>query len=198
VATLTRRLILASQSPRRREILERLRLPFEVLASGVDENILEAQSPSDFAAKAAEAKSRDVASRITNSCLVLGSDTVVAIGGEALGKPVNRQQSAQMIQRLAGGWHEVFTGVCLVDNDSGAEKSAVGRTRVLFRHLTPDEITRYVATGEGDDKAGAYGIQGIGSGLVERIDGPYDNVVGLPATLVLQLLREMGCLLDWP
>ena len=198
MAVISRTLILASQSPRRREILERLGFQFQVIPSEVDESVLRASSPSDFALLAASAKSRDVAAKAPSNSVVLGSDTVVALNDQTLGKPKSRDEAEAMIHSLSGQWHWVFTGVSIVDSNTGVEARDVGATRVLFRDLTSAEVQRYVATGEGDDKAGAYGIQGIGSGLVEKIEGSYDNVVGLPATLVLGLLRELEYLEEWP
>ena len=167
-----------------------------MIPSEVDESVLK-PAPINFALLAASAKSRDVAAKAPSNSVVLGSDTVVALNDQTLGKPKSRDEAEAMIHSLSGQWHWVFTGVSIVDSNTGVEARDVGATRVLFRDLTSAEVQRYVATGEGDDKAGAYGIQGIGSGLV-GVEGSYDNVVGLPATLVLGLLRELEYLEEWP
>ena len=191
-------LVLASQSPRRREILKRLGIEFIVQPSTFDESQLEAAPPEAFVISAASAKCRQVASAREEPSFVLGSDTVVAVDGRDLGKPRNNDDARLMLSQLSGVWHDVWTGVC-VTRTPRMESSAIAIcTRVRFRPLTDAEIDGYVRTQEGRDKAGSYGIQGIGGGLVDRIEGSYDNVVGLPSSDCVALLQRVGCLLSWP
>lgn len=188
------RRVLASASPRRKEILQTLGIGFDVVPSAVDEPLIAGLSPEALARHHAVAKAKDVANRERG--YVLGADTVVVVDGDVLGKPVDEAEAAQMITRLAGRWHEVITGVALVWSDRVEELSVT--TRVQFRALDDGTVRRYAATGEGADKAGAYAVQGMGAGLVERIDGSYSNVVGLPAAETVRLLERAGALSEWP
>ncbi len=192
------RRVLASASPRRKEILQTLGLSFEVVPSRVDEAALELAidtgAPGVLARALAEAKARDVAERERG--YVLGADTIVVVDGAVLNKPEDDDDAASMLRRLGGRWHDVVTGVALVW-DAGAESLSVS-TRVLFRALSEERIERYVATGEGRDKAGSYAVQGIGAGLVTRIEGSWSNVVGLPAAETVDLLERSGALDGWP
>ena len=199
MATLAAPLILASGSPRRREILETLRLPFTVRRSDADETRGEGESPLDFVRRAAADKAAEVAAAVTGepAPFVLGADTEVVVDGETLGKPADDQQARKMIARLADRWHEVATGMAVVRGRAVLAVDCVV-TRVRFRALTDREVDGYVASGEGRDKAGAYAVQGLGSGLVVAIEGSYHNVVGLPAVETLELLREAGALEAWP
>ena len=190
--TAAAKLVLASASPRRRQLLEVLGLDFEVRPAEIDETPLEGESPDAYVIRLAREKSRAVAS---NSETVIAADTTVVLEGEILGKPRDRWESAQMISRLAGSRHDVLTGVavCRSTSEGALEQAAdLARTTVQFAALSPEEVAWYVATGEGDDKAGAYGIQGIGALFVEGIEGNYGNVMGLPAPLLLRLCREVG------
>jgi septum formation protein len=191
-------LVLASQSPRRREILKRLGIQFVVKASTIDESQIEAAPPEGFVISAASAKSREVAAAQEEPSFVLGSDTIVAVDAEVLGKPLNDDEARVMLTQLSGVWHEVWTGVCVTRTPQMESCAIAICTRVRFRQLTDAEINGYVRTQEGRDKAGSYGIQGIGGGLVDRIDGSYDNVVGLPSSDCVDLLRRVGCLMSWP
>jgi septum formation protein len=191
------RIILASASPRREALLTQIGLPFRVEPSGVsEEKAGRPGDPASFVEQAAFAKAEEVAARVGDG-LVLGADTVVVIGGEALGKPATTAEAREMLARLSNATHEVYTGLALVLVGGGnAVRRRVGHemTRVTFRALTPDDIEGYVATGEPMDKAGAYGIQGRGAALVERIEGCYFNVVGLPLARLVEMLREFGVL----
>jgi len=190
--------VLASASPRRKAILETLGLTFEVVVSEVDEPALVARSteraPDALASTLALAKARDVAAR--EQGFVLGADTIVVVDGAILNKPADDAEAASMLGRLSGRWHDVITGVALVW-ESQTECLSV-TTRVRFRELSVDRIQRYVATGEGRDKAGSYAVQGIGSGLVTQIEGSWSNVVGLPAAETVDLLERAGALTEWP
>lgn len=184
------KLILASASPRRRELLVRAGFEFEVRPSMIPEFPAPGESPEAFARRAAREKALDVAARAEPGTLVLGADTVVALGDEMLGKPGRAAEAAQMLRRLSGRTHRVTTAVCLVRAPDHVEAQAEEITAVTFRRLSNAEIEEYVATDEPFDKAGGYGIQGHASKFVERIEGDYSNVVGLPVALVAEMLRR--------
>jgi septum formation protein len=181
------RLILASGSPRRRQLLEQLGLTFEVRPSDVDERLLTEEGPAAAAERLARAKAERGADP---GCLTVGCDTLVAHGGAVLGKPDSPREAAAMLERLSGEEHTVYTGIALASPDR--VESAVEATRVWFRHLTASECADYTATGEPLDKAGSYGIQGFGAAIVDRIEGDYFNVMGLPIRRLLQLLEAFG------
>ncbi len=184
-------IVLASGSPRRRELLARLGLPFAVEVSDEPEIVDPTLPPERLVLALAERKARAVAARHAAG-LVVGGDTVVVLAGEVLGKPRDDADAAAMLGRLAGRSHEVWTGLAVVDAESGrVERHAVPST-LRFRPLSPAEIAAYVATGEGRDKAGAYAIQGAGGGLVETLFGCWTNVVGLPLCETAALLRRFG------
>ncbi len=181
------RLILASGSPRRRQLLEQLSLTFEVQPSDVDERLLSGEGPAEAAERLARAKAQH---RAEEGCLALGCDTLVLHGDAVLGKPDSARHAAAMLERLSGDEHMVYTGIALASPDR--VNSAVEATRVWFRHLSASECVEYAATGEPLDKAGAYGIQGFGAAIVDRIEGDYFNVMGLPIRRLLQLLEAFG------
>jgi septum formation protein len=184
------RLILASSSPRRRELLERAGFSFEVRPSKIEEIRRPDEAAEDFACRAAQEKALEVAGACPSGSLVLGADTiVVAVGGELLGKPRDEEDARRMLRLLAGATHRVITGVCLVR--APREIVALQReiTAVTFRNLDEEEIQGYLATDEPFDKAGAYGIQGLASRFVTRVEGCYFNIVGLPVALVYETLR---------
>lgn len=177
-------LILASKSPRRRELLSLITTEFEVKSAEVDEALPDGISPD----KAVEYLSKIKAQPFENGVdTVIGADTVVAVDSVILGKPSDRADAFRMIKMLSGRWHSVFTGVTVIKPEGTVTFSV--ETRVKFYDLTDGEIQAYVDTGEGDDKAGAYGIQQKGGLLVEKIDGDFFNVVGLP---VSALNRQLG------
>lgn len=186
-------LVLASASPRRRELLERAGLVFSVDAPEIDERALPLEGPADHVERLAAEKGREVAARQPER-LVLSADTVVVLDQEILGKPRDEAEAREMLGRLGGRWHEVFTGWAL--SHQGRQRVGHVRTRVLFHELAADQIATYVASGEPMDKAGAYGIQDGGSLLVAALDGDYFSVMGLPlATVCRQLVamaREAG------
>jgi len=182
------RLILASASPRRRALLEQAGFAFEVRAAeGVEPPRAVGESPADYARRSAEVKAASV-SREAPEALVLGADTVVAVGSEVLGKPADRADARRMLRRLSGRSHWVHTGIA-VAHDGRVVTSDVASTEVWFRSLSSEDIAAYVGTGEPLDKAGAYGIQGRGALLVERISGCYFAVVGLPLSRTQELLK---------
>lgn len=186
------RFILASGSPRRSELLSRIGLPFEVLVSGTDESQDGHEDARLYARAMSRNKAMEVAGKVSGDCLVLAADTVVAREGHILGKPVDRTDAFRMLRLLSNGWHEVITGLTLVRTQSMQVLTAEEITRVHFRDLDDALINRYLDTGEASDKAGAYGVQGYGSLLVERMDGDYYNVMGLPLHRLSRLLEQMG------
>jgi len=190
------RLILASASPRRRELLARLGLPFEVWPSGIEETLAPGIPAPVLATALARAKARDVADRLraagSEPALILGADTLVVLDGHPLGKPATRDEARTMLRALRGRSHEVVTAVVLLDVPGGRETAETVVSQVLMRPCDDFEIDAYVATGEPDDKAGAYAVQGAGGHLVSRVEGCYTNVVGLPLGTTARLLRAFG------
>ena len=184
-------LVLASASPRRAELLKKIGLDFIVRPAVTEEIIKPNLDLLEQVKSLALQKARVVAETLSTG-LVIGADTIVVMGQEVLGKPDSREMAVQMLSRLSGQQHQVLTGVALVDSQSGQALSEVESTLVQFRTLTLEEITAYVKTGEPLDKAGAYGIQEKGAILVERIEGCYFNVVGLPLARLVRMLKEMG------
>jgi septum formation protein len=179
-------LVLASQSPRRREILLLAGIPFTVRVADVDESLLAGESPSAYVQRLAAAKAHAVEASAEET--VLGADTTVVIDGDILAKPADVADARRMLAQLSGRRHEVLTGICLRQGaHSICEYAATG---VVFASLSSEEIDAYVATGEPMDKAGAYAIQGLASKFVERIEGDYFNVMGLPVALVYRRLRD--------
>lgn len=179
-------LVLASQSPRRREILRLAGIPFIVRVAEVDESVLDGESPADYVQRLAAAKACAVEAAADET--VLGADTTVVIDGEILAKPADAADARRMLAQLSGRQHEVLTGICL---RCGAVASCeFVATGVVFAAMSAAEIDEYVASGEPMDKAGGYAIQGLASKFVERIDGDYFNVMGLPVALVYRRLRE--------
>jgi septum formation protein len=188
------RLVLASASPRRQALLDQLGLQFEVRPSQVEE-VLEPGVPAPaLATRLALAKARDVARGLGAGppAVVLGADTLVVLDGHPLGKPGSRAQAAAMLRTLRGRGHEVVTAVAGIRTDTGRELTAVVTSRVIMRAWDDARIAAYVATGEPDDKAGAYAVQGAGGEMVERVEGCYANVVGLPLRTTARLLRALG------
>jgi septum formation protein len=184
-------LILASGSPRRRELLGRLGVPFRVVVSNVTEVADPALTPEEQTVALARRKARAVANRL-DSGNVLGADTIVVLDGALLGKPRDAADAARMLRALSGQNHRVFTGMVLVDAGSGEERISAVSTTVRFRTLRDDEIAEYIASAEPHDKAGAYAIQGLGAELVAGFDGCFSNVVGLPLCETARVLQEAG------
>ncbi|HEY4376729.1 MAG TPA: Maf family protein [Acidimicrobiales bacterium] len=182
-------LVLASGSPRRRQLLGELGLPFRVVVSDVDESPLAGEPPRDLVLRLARAKAEAVAALAPNA-VVVAADTIAVLDGEVLGKPIDEADAAAMLQRMSGTTHEVLTGVAVLA--AGELQAEVAVSRVRFAPMTTAEITDYVATGEPLDKAGAYGIQGEADRFATLVDGAFDNVVGLPLALVRRLLATAG------
>lgn len=182
---------LASTSPRRQALLKQLGIPFTVLARPVDETVAGEVPFSRLVEVLARRKAEAAAGEVAEG-LVIGADTVVVCQGRLLGKPFSAAKAKEMLAFLSGKEHEVFTGLALVQKPLLRAAVAHERTRVKFRPLAPEQINRYVATGEPLDKAGAYAIQGLGAIFIEKIEGCYFNVVGLPLALLARLMQEFG------
>ncbi|MCG0275252.1 MAG: Maf family protein [Thermosediminibacteraceae bacterium] len=182
------KLILASASPRRQALLAQVGLEFEVIPSSIDEVMPPKGLPELIATSLAEQKAMDVALRVGEG-IVIAADTVVALDDSILGKPKNEDEARKMLERLSNKWHRVFTGIAVIDAASFKKVSDYEESRVKFKALSASEIENYIKTGEPMDKAGGYGIQGKGALLVEKIEGCYYNIVGLP-------LFKLGCLLS--
>lgn len=184
-------IILASASPRRQELLANLGLDFEVKISDVDESLNEQMPPAQQVEQLAERKATAVAAQL-NRGLVIGADTLVVLGQSVLGKPADRQEAIEMIKRLQGRSHEVFTGLAVIDADTGKTVVTHQATAVRFKPMTAEQIERYVDTGEPFDKAGAYAVQGKASIFIDSIRGCYFNVVGLPVAKLADVLKVFG------
>lgn len=194
------RWILASASPRRRELLRQIELPFEVSPSEADENI-ERETPELLVEELSRRKCAEVGNRTGGECLVLGADTVVALGDQVLGKPGTQERAAEMLRMLSGKAHKVCTGVTLGEFRKGKlqrQTTFSEVTEVFLYPLSEGEIREYIASGEPMDKAGAYGIQGRFAKFVKKIHGDYNNVVGLPAARVYQEIKKLGLLEQMP
>jgi len=182
------KLILASASPRRSQLLKQIGLEFEVIPSGVDESAVFTREATEGAKLVALSKARSVAKRVTEG-LVIGADTVVVDAGEAIGKPRDMEDAVRILTQLSGKTHEVITGVALIDARTGRENVWAETTKVTFRELSDVEIREYVEVEKPLDKAGAYGIQGRAAAFVSRIEGCYFNVVGLPLASLAEKLK---------
>jgi septum formation protein len=180
-------MVLASQSPRRAEILRQAGIPFTVRVAPVDETPLPHENPADYVQRLAEAKSLAVPAATDE--IVLGADTTVVVGGEMLSKPVDAADARRMLALLSGQRHEVLTGICLRRGENRIRDHAV--TAVWFAPMSAAEIEAYAASGEPMDKAGGYAVQGAASKFIPRIEGCYFNVVGLPIALVYRHYREL-------
>ena len=185
----TPHVILASQSPRRRELLTLVGIPHEVRPADIDESYGPGELPRAHAERLAREKAAVVA-RSAPEAVVIGSDTIVVVDGDVLGKPRDEREAASMLARLAGRTHTVMTAIAV--QWQGAERSAVEEVEVGFHALTSGEIDAYIATREPMDKAGAYGIQGYGATIVARVDGDYFAVMGLPLQRMVRLMVELG------
>ena len=188
------KLILASSSSRRAEILANAGLPFSVLSSAVDESPLPGETPAALVQRLANAKADLVTARAVGPAVILAADTVVVVDDKTLGKPSSIEDARDMLQKLSGRTHSVITGVALVRLPDGERRQFIESTLVHFRPVTDQELSYYLATEESLDKAGAYAIQGVAGRYISRIEGCYFNVVGLPLSRVLSELKALG----WP
>ena len=182
-------IILASASPRRKELLQQIGIAFTTAPAHVDERALAGEEPEAYAVRVALDKARTAAKKFSSG-VIIAADTIVVLEGVILGKPADAADAERMLKMLSGQMHTVITGLAVMDAGAGKALTRTAITRVWFRNLSPERITSYVASGEPLDKAGAYGIQGKGALLVERIEGCYFNVVGLPLPLLDEMLNE--------
>lgn len=195
------KIVLASASPRRRELLAGLGLDYTVLVSNVEEQITE-REPARVVEELSAQKAGDVLQRLGSESgeelLIIGADTIVAVEGQILGKPVDEKDGAEMLKRLSGRQHQVYTGVTLYHWRRGEMRRCTFHecTQVWFYPMTQEEISWYISTGEPMDKAGAYGIQGLGNRFVKAIEGDYNNVVGLPVARLYQELKAWNLMED--
>ena len=181
------KLVLASASPRRAEILRAIGWPFEALPANIDESRHDHEDATTYVKRVARAKAEFVTPRVPGATVV-GADTVVVVDGEILGKPRDEEDARRMLRLLQGRWHQVLTGVAVFNGDSGQPRVAHEVTEVRFAEMKEDEIDWYVDSGEPMDKAGAYAIQGLGARFIKGIKGDYSNVVGLPVRLLYELV----------
>lgn len=185
------RIILASASPRRKQYLSYLGLPFEVVVPDVDESTVEGESPEQLVRRLSKLKAQAVQQRLSDDdCIIIAADTVVAFEGHVLGKPKDEEDAFNMIKMLQGKVHEVFTG-CTITSGNKTSNFAVS-TRVTFANLDDELIRTYVKSGESMDKAGSYALQGIAAALIKKVEGSVSTVVGLPICEVRECLNEFG------
>jgi len=180
----------------RKEILEKTGLPFIIDPSNSDEDMTQNLEPKDLAKALSLAKAKDVAKRHKNA-IVIGADSIITLNGKVLGKPHTEERAIEMLTELSGSIHSAITGYTIIDTDSGKIVSDAVETKIYFRKLTQDEIKNYVATGKPLDKAGAYAIQGKGALFVEKIEGDYYNIMGLPLSAVVEKLKEFKLQKDY-
>ena len=185
-----RRLILASDSPRRRQILSEIGLSFEVISPNIEEH-LNSTPPAEHVVNYSLEKVKAVSQQVSRG-IILGADTIVVLESATLGKPKSKEEALQMLSKLGGRTHTVYSGVAILDVEKERSLTGYQTTEVTFNQLDGAEIERYLSTGEYVDKAGAYGIQGMGSLLVKKIKGDLDNVIGLPLATVRKLLAEVA------
>ena len=186
-----RAIILASASPRRKEILEKTGLGFKVQESWFDEKIDSSLNPRELARSLSRKKAREVA-RNHHDALVIAADTIVVLGSKLFGKPGSSKEAKEMLRAFSGKTHRVITGFTIIDTAGKKELSRSVESKVFFKRLSQDEIDAYVRSGEPLDKAGGYGIQGLGAALIQKIEGDFYNVMGLPLYALVQSLKKFG------
>ncbi|MBE7053251.1 MAG: septum formation inhibitor Maf [Ruminococcaceae bacterium] len=185
------RFVLASKSPRRKELLDTLKIEYEVIESSVDESaVSKDELPDIYVQKLAILKSTDVASKIKSEVLVIGADTIVEYEGRFLGKPKTREEAYEMIKLLSGKKHNVYTGICVTNSKTMEFTSTFEKTEIIFNEIEHNEIIKYINTDEPYDKAGGYAIQGYANRFIENIVGDYNNVVGLPVYKLSNILKD--------
>ena len=187
------RLVLASASPRRAEILKLLGIDFDWLPGDIDETFLEGETPREHVLRLSEGKAA-LAARGRPDAWILGADTIVVVAGEILGKPGSPAEAAAMLEQLSGRKHDVLTGFAIIRQDLGIRVREVVRSTVLFREISGDEMAWYTGTSEPYDKAGAYAVQGMGACFVREIRGSFSNVVGLPLCEVFEALKRVNAI----
>lgn len=186
-------LILASSSPRRKELLAMLRIAFDVISPHIEEEEIDGETPREQVARLSQAKARDVG-RTVKDRWILGADTIVFIDGEVLGKPRTGAEANCMLRKLSGREHTVMTGFFIYHPELKQSAGTVVESRVAIKKLTDNEIESYIKTGEPFDKAGAYAVQGIGMFMIEKVFGSHTNVIGLPVCEVVSALKRLGAI----
>ena len=187
-----RKIILASASPRRRELLSKIGLEFDVVPSNYDEKLDSDIFTYEKIENLALNKAKDVASRINESAIIIAADTVVVLNGKILGKPHTKQDAREMISALSAKMHEVITAIAMIDTESKKTIVRSNSTKVKFRKISEDEVEKYISTDEPYDKAGGYAAQGLAAIFIEKIDGCFNNVVGISVFEVYQMLQEFN------
>ncbi|MCX5750842.1 MAG: Maf family protein [Candidatus Saganbacteria bacterium] len=188
---MSKKIILASASPRRKELLRKIVKKFTIMESMVDESAISAKTPEQFAVSTATAKAKDIAGKVKNA-LVIGGDTIVVLDHKILGKPKSKKEAIKMLTALSGRTHTVITGLAVVDSDTLKEITDSEITKVTMKKLSAKAIVEYVESGAPMDKAGSYGIQEIEAQFIASVDGDYDNVVGLPIERLSRMLHSFG------
>ncbi|WP_428240220.1 Maf family protein [Gynuella sp.] len=184
-------LILASASPRRKQLLKQIGVRFEVCPADIDETVLPEESPTDYVKRMSEQKARVILNSDTGrDAVVIGSDTTVVCDQHIFGKPESEQDAIAMLTKLSGREHEVLSGICVMNTDR--EHYGLSRTRVWFKTISIEQMKRYWQSGEPCDKAGSYGIQGFGSAFIDRIEGSFSGVMGLPLEVMTELLKQFN------
>ncbi|MFD3157640.1 Maf-like protein [Haloimpatiens sp. FM7330] len=187
------KLTLGSASPRRKELLKKITENFDVIVSDFDEESIDFNGDfTKYVKKIAEGKALNVSKKIQDESIVIGCDTIVAFDGKVLGKPKDEEDAYSMLSAMSGKWHAVYSGIAIVNNLTGKILTDYVCTNVKFSDITDREIKKYIKTGEPMDKAGSYGIQGLGGIFIEKIDGCYYNVVGLPINKLNSMFMRMG------
>jgi len=186
-----KKIILASTSPRRKEILEKLKMPFEIQESNYEEDMTLDMTPEKLAEYLSMGKAKAVAGKNENA-IIIAADTFVVYKDKLLGKPKSVESAKEMLEMLSGKEHEIITGVAIIDTGTGKVKSFSGFTKVFFEKLTPEIIDAYIKTGEPMDKAGSYAMQEIGALLINRIEGDFFNAMGLPLKRLVEELKDFG------
>ncbi len=191
---INKKIVLASKSPRRRKLLEQIGFTFDVVVSDYDEgHHSTAIAPSDYASELAWEKAKSVEAKLNAHSLVIGADTIVVLDDNILNKPADERDAFRMLKTLSGRTHTVYTGLAIIDTETGRTIRDVKATKVTFRELSDEEITAYIATGSPLDKAGAYGIQDdYGAVFISQIEGCYYNIVGLPLEMLYTMLKQFS------
>lgn len=187
-----KKIILASQSPRRKWLLDQIGLEFEIVPSNFDEDIENKKFSKKLIESIAYEKAKEVAKRVPENVLIIAADTVVILGKQILGKPLDEEDAYKMLEKLSDKTHEVITSIAIIDKYENKTLINSKISKVKFKKLSDREITDYIKTGEPMDKAGSYGIQAYGSLFVEKIDGCYNNIVGLPLNLLAEMLKSFN------
>lgn len=186
-----KKIILASKSPRRKELLDIINIDYEIMESNCDESTVKLDnSPEVYVQKLSILKASDVSKRVKSEALIIGADTIVEYNGKFLGKPKDKQDAYNMISLLSGKSHNVYTGICVMNSKTKEFTSTFEKTEVIFREIEHNEIEKYISCNEPYDKAGSYAIQGLASCFIKGIVGDYNNVVGLPVYKLTRLLKE--------